>query len=304
MSPTNRTVNNSPYCSQESRAAGESLYGSAPEADCWILIEYRAPWSARALADNALPATTLRWISEQEESFRRQGLRPRTQFIKQRGRRDVPHLLAVADTRPGRHKLIGTTFLHYEDLASMELASEGFCADVELDPVLLVCTNGRRDRCCARFGGPVYDALRQISPDTVWQTTHLGGHRFAPAILSLPDGLCFGRLSPDEARALQSGERTAIENLRGRCAYPATVQAAECFLLNAHLSVCDDQFELTATEDAGAGATRVTFRDIRTGVLNRLTIGVDYRLAQASCGAGGEKRVAQYRLLDSEQENP
>ncbi|MGW8367675.1 MAG: sucrase ferredoxin [Gammaproteobacteria bacterium] len=303
MPRTDRKVKNPPYCSQASRAAGESLYGSAPEADVWILIEYPAPWSARALADSALPATTLRWIAEQEESLTRQGFRPRTQFIKQRGRRDVPRLLAVADTRPGRHKLVGTTFLHYEELASMELAAAGFCADAELDPVLLVCTNGRRDRCCARFGGPVYDALRRISPHTVWQTTHLGGHRFAPAVLSLPDGLCFGRLSPDEALALQSGESTAIGHLRGRSAYPAPVQAAECFLLNADRSARDDQFELTATEDAGAGATCVTFRDTRTGVLNRLTIGVEHRLAQASCGANGEKRVPHYRLLDSEQAN-
>jgi hypothetical protein len=38
-------------------------------------------------------------------------------------------------------------------------------------------------------------------------------------------------------------------------------------------------------------------------VLNRLTIGVEHRLAQASCGANGEKRVPHYRLLDSEQAN-
>jgi hypothetical protein len=52
--------------------------------------------------------------------------------------------------------------------------------DVDLpvigNPLLLVCGNARRDRCCARRGLPVFDAV-QARPGGVdaWLSTHLGG---------------------------------------------------------------------------------------------------------------------------------
>lgn len=65
---------------------------------------------------------------------------------------------------------------------------------------LLVCTHGTRDACCAQFGFPLYQTLRreigtQRSGATrVWRCNHLGGHRFAPTILDLPEGRCWGHL--------------------------------------------------------------------------------------------------------------
>jgi hypothetical protein len=51
--------------------------------------------------------------------------------------------------------------------------------------MLLVCTNGRRDVCCALWGQRFYAAAAALLPN-VWQTTHLGGHRFAATAVSLP----------------------------------------------------------------------------------------------------------------------
>ena len=48
-------------------------------------------------------------------------------------------------------------------------------------PIVLVCAHGRRDACCARLGPPLFDALApHCPPDALWQSSHLGGHRFAP----------------------------------------------------------------------------------------------------------------------------
>ena len=61
-------------------------------------------------------------------------------------------------------------------------------------PLLLVCTNGRRDVCCAVFGRPLaHDAAVQ-RPGQVWETSHTGGHRFSPTAVLLPWGVTLARL--------------------------------------------------------------------------------------------------------------
>ncbi len=281
------------YCSQASLDAGESLFGSAPEADFWILIEYRGQWSASALTDNALPSVARQWIADQEASLRAEGLRPRTQFVKQRGRRDVPLLVAMADTRPEHRRLRGLTLIGYEEMAAIDARTILDCPDSPLNEMILVCTNGRRDACCARFGGPVYDALRKISPHTVWQTTHLGGHRFAPTVLSLPTGLCYGRIQPHEAPLLLSEPTALSANLRGRSVYSGAEQAAECHLLNSSAGAAAD-LELMATRDGRDNTMEVEFRDRGSGISYRVAVAVDRVAAQASCGAAETKLVARY----------
>ena len=67
---------------------------------------------------------------------------------------------------------------------------------------ILVCTHGSHDACCGKFGYPVYETLRYgyaaILGEKlrVWRTSHLGGHRFAPTLLDLPEGRYWGRLEP------------------------------------------------------------------------------------------------------------
>jgi hypothetical protein len=69
---------------------------------------------------------------------------------------------------------------------------------------VLVCTHGTRDRCCATFGYPVYNRLRRAferdssGSSRVWRVSHLGGHRFAPTLIDLPDGRSWAHLD-DEA---------------------------------------------------------------------------------------------------------
>ncbi len=285
------------YCSQSALTAGESLFGSAPQADIWILIEYRASWNARAIADNSLPAAVGAWIEDQEQALRKNGLRPRTQFIKQRGRRNAPLLLAVADTRPTRQRLVGTTVMEHHELAHLRLDPLPQCDTVNLQPIVLVCTNGRRDACCARFGGPVYDALRAVAPQDVWQTTHLGGHRLAPVIMSLPEGLCFGRLSPAEAVAMHGDRNSALEHLRGRSAYAPSVQAAECFLLNSRVLANPDRLQLIDSSDPDQDTSTTTFRCGATGKSFTIAVRREYILSRDSCGAETSKRTAQFSLL-------
>lgn len=65
------------------------------------------------------------------------------------------------------------------------------------DAELLVCTNGRRDVCCAVRGRPVALVGSDRHPGRVWEATHTGGHRFAPTGILLPWGRVLARLDVD-----------------------------------------------------------------------------------------------------------
>ena len=105
---------------------------------------------------------------------------------------------------------------------------------------LLVCTHGMRDRCCARFGQPFFrevalSAKQGNLPNTrVWKVSHIGGHRFAPTAISLPDGRYYGRLTLSCLQSVitRSGSVEDISSIyRGWGLLPAPLQVFERQLL-------------------------------------------------------------------------
>ena len=50
---------------------------------------------------------------------------------------------------------------------------------LEPEPMLLVCTHGVHDTCCAVRGRPVAAALARRWPEATWECSHVGGDRFA-----------------------------------------------------------------------------------------------------------------------------
>jgi len=128
----------------------------------------------------------------------------------------------------------------------------------------LVCTNGARDQCCAIRGAAVAQALAGARPGQAYESSHLGGHRFAANLLVLPDGLCFGRLDVRTALAvvdeLDAG-RLPLEHFRGRSSLPEEQQAAE-ILLRRELGIdgLDDVTLVEETTFVLADGRRVTVR--------------------------------------------
>jgi hypothetical protein len=102
------------------------------------------------------------------------------------------------------------------------------------EPLILVCTNGRHDQCCANLGRPLIRALRDSTwADRVWECSHIGGDRFAANLVVLPDSLYFGRVDPDSVRqllgALDEG-RIELSLFRGRTSFSLAQQAVEHFV--------------------------------------------------------------------------
>jgi len=230
----NPTPEERQYCSELNRT--ETLWGTADTVDVWLCLEYRPVWKAKALADNELALVTREWLVKTLQSLRSAGFRVRPQFIRQPELdRHETRLLVAFEGRVFEFSGRGYGFLDDLDLLSLlEDPDRLFGAAKEPDqPVYLVCTNGQRDRCCARFGLPTYAALRERLGERVWQATHLGGHRFAPNVLVLPNACLYGRVAEESiAGFLESTEAGQVDfaRLRGRTCYSPIVQAAEANL--------------------------------------------------------------------------
>lgn len=204
-------------CSGSSLLAGEQLAGTATEGTSWLAVEVRGAWGRDAVEDSGLPEP----VRARLDAFpgkvllvrrpdRREGVTVLIATVGEEGGTAVRHELGALDELPG------------VDLARGNPVS---------GPIVLVCAHGRRDACCARLGPPLFDALAQrLAPDRLWQSSHLGGHRFAPNVLVLPFGIQLGRIPHERASdvaKLLVEERIPLDLYRGRTIYEPAVQAAE-----------------------------------------------------------------------------
>ncbi|MDF9717483.1 sucrase ferredoxin [Nocardioides sp. ChNu-99] len=214
-------------CAAASAADDEPLAGTAPTDDTWLLVEQPGPWGRKALRESDLPPEVaahlggLRGVRVQ--LVRRPGRRPDGPRHVFAARREGAGYAVTAALLPDLAALLGT---RADDVARGALPG----AAPYPDPLWLVCTNGRRDLCCAELGRPVAQALADRWPEATWETTHLGGHRFSATLVALPSGVALGRLDPGGAvaacAALADGH-VPLEVARGAAGLPAAAQAAE-----------------------------------------------------------------------------
>ena len=96
------------------------------------------------------------------------------------------------------------------------------------EPMYLVCTHGRRDACCGGLGSQLARTLT-AEGYPVWETTHLGGHRFAPNFVILPHGLYYGPVDAEGAVAAIEAHLNgviSVRGFRGRAGIPTADQVA------------------------------------------------------------------------------
>ena len=221
-------------CSFASVEDAEPIVGTAPTDPEILLVECPGPWGREAVTDNRLPdAVRVHLGSLDLKVF----LLRKYDGSAGPGTR-VFHATATADGYDVR----GTVLDRPDDLIGLDLASlpayEG--------PLWLVCTNGKRDRCCVELGRPFAGLLSQEWPEGTWETTHLGGHRFSGTLLALPSGLTLGRLDTATAlaacEAVERGE-VPVEWVRGRAGRSGVEQVRELHVLAGG----DPDAEITAT---------------------------------------------------------
>lgn len=226
------------------------MFGTAAPGARWLLVEHAGPWPRRAFEASPVLAR----VAERAVAA---GLR--ATLIRRPGRavQSDTRAYAIVDARPGREGIQWGTFTAESELLEVPLELTG---PASTEPVHLVCAHGRHDTCCAVEGRPVAAALADAYPGSTWECSHVGGDRFSANVVLLPHGLYYGTLDPERALTVAAAYRAGTvvpEFLRGRSAFPPTVQAAQHY---ARVESGDDRldaFGLLGVETLDEVTTRV-----------------------------------------------
>jgi hypothetical protein len=287
------------FCAAVSTASHEPLAATASRIDNWIAIEYRAAWDRDVLGASRFPSSLKQHLREQLHA-----LAPsRLLFIKKPERRAYGRRHVYFGTsKAGEERFFQLEVDYQEDLLGFDfvgaLAGNGLPGVPVDHPLLVVCTHGKRDRCCAKNGQPLYDALRHATETSwVWQSTHVGGDRFAGNVVVLPEGLYYGRVEPGNAAALlaaHAASRIDFEHYRGRAAHTFPVQAAEHAIRETEGLFGIDDLR-AAGIDAGGETWRVRFRTAEGAVIEAdVATELSDEPVYLTCGAAEPQRARHY----------
>jgi hypothetical protein len=214
-------------------AEGEPLAGSAGAATDWIGIAWPKPrWDAdSALASEGLPIS----LHEIEAAAKARGRKLSVRVFQRHAQPRTEHTELVMWGRGAGVRLADVPLADAAGRILRYLDGEPLPEAEPIENEIFVCTDGKHDPCCARLGKPLYDALRaeiQASGSSarIAECSHLGGHRFAANLVTLPAGVLYGRVEPGDAKALlaavQRGEVLAAR-FRGRIGQDELMQVAE-----------------------------------------------------------------------------
>jgi hypothetical protein len=285
-------------CSALAEAIGEPLAGTAATARSWLCLEQPGPWGRDALSASHLDSGVSRELAALAA-----GTGVRIVLIRRPGahpdrHRPVPRYVYLAHTAPGRTWLERTMITDPKSLLDLDFTraghgETGLLGKLVADPLLLVCTNGRRDVCCALRGRPIAAALAQQHGDSVWECTHIGGHRFAPTAVRLPTGYAYGRLDVASASGLLTRAGVVTAGCRGRSTWQPAGQVAE-LAVRERTGELDPDALWVEPDGAAVDGERVVTVTRRTGVSWRVVVAerVVGPARKASCAAAPTPAIA------------
>ncbi|KIZ14656.1 sucrase ferredoxin [Streptomyces natalensis] len=251
-------------CATASRETAEPVAGTAATARTWLLIEQPGPWGANALTHSHLDPHLGRALEAAAD-----GTGVRVALIRRPGRHADCHDLSrrrlfVAHTAPGNSWIRTTTVTDPRDILRLDFAAlgagnhGGIWDPYTGEPLVLVCTNGKRDRCCALLGRPLAAELAAGGAES-WEVTHIGGHRFSPTLFVLPYGYAYGRASAplvkDAVEAARDG-RITLDHCRGRSAWDRPAQAADLAVRELIREERADALDVVRTDEVRPGPGR------------------------------------------------
>jgi hypothetical protein len=288
-------------CSLRSRLAAEPLGGTASTIRRWLLVEHDGPWGRDGLLDARLP----------------DGIGP---SLRELGRRAAARVLLIRRHAGGAGAGRVTCFAvdtaeawigrrdvdRIEEVATIDPRDRAAFTTQDV-PVFVTCTHGRRDPCCAERGRPVAAALAAAEPEAAWESTHVGGDRFAANVVAFPHGLVFGRLEPQDVSGLvtayREGRIAPLHRYRGRTSDARDVQTAEMAVrAELHLAAIEDvRLEERSVEDDRARLVLSTPSDVRAVVDLRRRPGVPMRL---TCHSAREESLPRWTVERIERPAP
>jgi (2Fe-2S) ferredoxin len=286
-------------CADAARGRADPLAGTAPPTRRWLLLEHPGPWRIDAIAGAGIDPDILSILLAKAGSDTRILLVRRPGRIDRQAARSW--ILAGLDT-----DTIAGSWRQDSDLLDAAAAlTDPSIGAARSDPVLLVCTHGVHDVCCALRGRPVAAAVASRWPELVWECSHIGGDRFASNVVVLPDGFYYGNLDPDSALATVDAHITGVvrpEYLRGMARHLPPVQAAVIAAYQHYGPLGPSDVSVRATEHIGPhhGHGSETFVDLVVEPQQQLirvhVLSIRRPDAQLTCRAVRATPATEYRV--------
>ena len=303
MGRTSSQINPRTSCSQLSLQREEPLIGSAPKVEIWFLLSYRGPMGAKAFEESNIPSSVKDHLSAQLESIPHS----RLLLVRPHPQKDDDVTLHIVIGRELDPFYYSFKLKRYEDVLALDVPmilddNPMHSYRIGHRPFYVVCTNGNRDPCCAKYGRPAYEALKQLASQRVWQGSHVSGHRFAANVVVFPHGIYYGRVAPSDAHALlKAGDRgeLRLENYRGRACHDPAVQAAEALLRQRTGRKNLDAFQVLDSAQMEPETWSVRFLGTRNELVHRIVLKsrVSEEQDLVSCRSGKKASVVRYDLL-------
>ncbi|MBZ4187321.1 sucrase ferredoxin [Niabella beijingensis] len=215
------------FCSAASRYFKEEIHGSAANYNGFILLEHSDPFPEKIDQAHFDP----HFIAGLQDLAKKR--KAKLLLIRNRKTDFKSCRLIYVDCLQQRYLTLHSTLA---DVAAIRLEYYINNPDAiwETDPFFVVCTNGKKDKCCSKFGFPVFKFIENHDKAvTVFESTHVGGDRFAANAVCMPFGIYYGRVMVEDVDAILDAtelRRIHYENYRGLSTRSFLHQSVECYL--------------------------------------------------------------------------
>ncbi|MCE8015642.1 sucrase ferredoxin [Halomonas sp. MCCC 1A17488] len=252
------------FCARESLAMGDPLAGSAAHAERNVLLSWpRSKWRRSLRRASDMPDDVAAQLEAIAEAGRRVNLihrrdqpgeHHRLYLMPENRRYEMPRaeLPAVLDA-----------LQRGEPLTRWEMGPPQ-------GSLLLCCTHGKKDKCCAKFGYAAYKALEaavaeRALPFEVWESTHLGGCRLAASAVAFPALRKYGRIATEDVLPLLEAEmadRPYLPCYRGDSRLSPVQQCAQVAALE-WLASCGIHADVTVAPSSKGHELRQDWLQVR-----------------------------------------
>ena len=284
-------------CSVWTAAQGFDPIGSATRFDRLVTVEVPPPWPPKI--------EQMEWIAPLDVPA---GTRVQA-IVAEAGRIDGTVLLTRWERRGA--VLEGTDWLVSagdvpDGLRALVAGGEADGEVAPAPPEVLICGHGTRDRCCGGVGTRLaVEARAALGGMRVRRTSHLGGHRYAPTAVTLPDGRMWAHLDAESLagivhRTLHPSE--ARDLYRGNPALDPWAQVVEGALLEEQGWPALDLDEVGADVEVHGQRASVDLRWSGGGETGQrhAEVEITTRYPVLQCGlppSEAEKDAPEYRLV-------
>lgn len=252
------TTNGAIRCAEWALAQDVDPCGTAGHHDIFVAVECPGPWPRDV---SELP--DLRSVRDLGDTVRVVAVAPRPDNASGRlvtvwrgssgTATDLPAMVGVDHlVAPGTD--LATELTGVIDGTSAQITSR------EAAPRdLFICGHGRRDRCCGRMGVQLQQATStRWAGVRVRRSSHLGGHRFAPTAVTMPDNRWWAFLTVDALDRIVNCDLDAAllrRHYRGSGLLDGRAQHVERQLLGSNAGGISFTFRQTAAVEQSDGTS-------------------------------------------------